>query len=357
MDADGLTFACATAHRGARRAARRRRARRVVGVGARRGVPDGRARLVRRRRRPARRARVRRRCSTRPASSTRTAPCSGRAPARASPARGPGRSSPWTASSTIPAERRRLHERTGADAVDMESGVLAAHRPPARLRAGDHRHAGRSRSGRSPQAVDAGRPAAAARASCSALAPAAPHDAGHSRDVRRALNGAREVPLTLNGPRPARRAALVLRRRRPRDRDRRAAARAARPAGLRPPPDRPQRPRRPPARGARRRLRRARGRDPAGRDLRPLGARRRAGGARELRAPRPPRRRRGLPARLEGARRGAALRRQRPPRRARRPRRPRRGDRDEGRAAGADRRRRVAGGRASAGRRTASRSP
>ena len=44
----------------------------------------------------------------------------------ASGARRRGRSSPSTGSSTTPAERRRLHEATGADAVDMESGVLAA---------------------------------------------------------------------------------------------------------------------------------------------------------------------------------------------------------------------------------------
>ena len=97
--------------------------------------------------------------------------------------------------------------------------------------------------------------------------------------------------------------------------------------------DRPQRPRRPPARGTRRGVRRVRGRGPAGCDLRPLGARRRAGRAGELRAPRAAGRRRGLPARLEGARRGAPLRRQRPPRRARRPPPPRRGGRDDGRAA------------------------
>ena len=83
---------------------------------------------------------------------------------------------------------------------------------------------------------------------------------------------------------------------------------------------------------------------PAGRDLRPLGARRRSCRPPELRASGPARRRRRLSARLEGARRGAALRRQRPPRRARRPSPPRRGDRDEGRAARPDRRRRVAGG-------------
>ena len=93
-----------------------------------------------------------------------------------------------------------------------------------------------------------------------------------------ALHALEEAVRRMSGPRPPRRAALVLRRRRPRDRDRRAAARAARPAGLRPPPDRPQRARRAPPRAARRRLRRGRGGDPGGRDLRSLGARRRARG-------------------------------------------------------------------------------
>ena len=81
---------------------------------------------------------------------------------------------------------------------------------------------------------------------------------------------------------------------------------------------------------------------PAGEYLRPLRARRRAGGEGERRAARPARRRRDVPAREQGARRGAPLRRQRPSRRARRPREPRRGDRHARRAAGLDRRDRVA---------------
>ena len=90
------------------------------------------------------------------------------------------------------------------------------------------------------------------------------------------------------GTGPARRAALVLRRRRPRDRDRRAPARGARPAGLRP----PRRSSTTTTSCAGSRALGAvfvdvRGRDPGRRDLRPLGARRRAGRARELRAPRP----------------------------------------------------------------------
>ena len=63
----------------------------------------------------------------------------------------------------------------------------------------------------------------------------------------------------------------------------------------------------------------------------------------------PPRGRRCLPARLEGARRGAPVRRLRPSRRARRARRSRRGDRHARRAARVDRRDRVARGRARAG--------
>ena len=99
----------------------------------------------------------------------------------------------------------------------------------------------------------------------------------------------------------------------------------------------------------------SRGRDPGGRDLRPLGARRRAGGEGERAGARPPRRRRDVPAREQGARRGAALRRQRPPRRARRPREPRRGDRHARRAARLDRRDRVAGAGARARHRQAGR--
>ena len=62
-----------------------------------------------------------------------------------------------------PAELRRLHERTGADAVDMESGVLAATGrlrgcvravSAIRRRSRSGRLAGRSR----PRAVSSGRP-------------------------------------------------------------------------------------------------------------------------------------------------------------------------------------------------------
>ena len=101
----------------------------------------------------------------------------------------------------------------------------------------------------------------------------------------------------------------------------------------------------------------SRGRDPGRRDLRALGARRRAGraartasseGLRVVDAVCP------LVSKVHAeARRYADSG---PSRRADRPRQPRRGDRDEGRAAGADRRRRVARGRARSWTRTASRS-
>ena len=80
-------------------------------------------------------------------------------------------------------------------------------------------------------------------------------------------------------------------------------------ARLRPQADRPQRPRRPRPRGARRDLRRERDGGARGRDGRLLGARRRAVGARERRGARAEHDRRDLPARDEGARPGAPLRR------------------------------------------------
>ena len=104
-----------------------------------------------------------------------------------------------------------------------------------------------------------------------------------------------------------RRAAVVLRRRRPRDRHRRAGARAAGRADLRPQADRPQRARRRRPRGSRRSLRRGARRRPRRRDRRVLRARRLAGrqvgrGGKGAR-----RDRRDLPARLEGACRGAPV--------------------------------------------------
>ena len=75
---------------------------------------------------------------------------------------------------------------------------------------------------------------------------------GRRRDARARSPRGRDGGGGLRKPRPPRRPALVLRRRRPRDRDRRDPARAARTARLRPPPDRPQRPRGQTARAARR---------------------------------------------------------------------------------------------------------
>ena len=107
-------------------------------------------------------------------------------------------------------------------------------------------------------------------------------------------------------------AALVLRRRRAGDRDRRARARAARRAGLRAQADRAQRPRRRRPRAPRRGLRRRARRGARRRDGRLLRARRLARGADAgRRRARPRRDRRDLPAGGQGARRGAPLRRRR----------------------------------------------
>ena len=80
---------------------------------------------------------------------------------------------------------------------------------------------------------------------------------------------------------------------------------------------------------------------PGGRDRRLLGARRRAVGARERRRAAAEHDRRDLPARHEGARAGAPLRRRRLHRPPDRPRGPRGGRRDDGRGARLDRARRV----------------
>ena len=87
---------------------------------------------------------------------------------------------------------------------------------------------------------------------------------------------------------------------------------------------------------------------PRGRDLRPLGARRRAVRQGERGGAGAARRRRDLPAREQGARRSAPLCRQRAPRRARRSREPRRGDRHARRAARLHGRDRVPGAGAGA---------
>ena len=112
-------------------------------------------------------------------------------------------------------------------------------------------------------------------------------------------------------------------------------------ARLRAQADRPQPPRRARPRGARRDLRRRGDRGARGRDGRLLGARRRAVGARERRRAAAEHDRRDLPARHEGARAGAALRRRRLHGRPDRPRRARGGRRDDGRGARLDRARRV----------------
>jgi hypothetical protein len=121
VDLDGLTFACATApeERAARRAGHRT-AR--VGVCARRGVPAG--ELV----------------SFGVAGGMNGSPIGTVIDATRvvdehgetlweGPGLGLGRPGTILAMSRLvddPAELRRLHERTGADAVDMESGALAA---------------------------------------------------------------------------------------------------------------------------------------------------------------------------------------------------------------------------------------
>ena len=75
-----------------------------------------------------------------------------------------------------PAERRRLHETTGADAVDMESGVLAATGRLRGLPASGQRHAGA--------------PARPARASCHARRAPAPARLPEGADAQPAPNGA-----------------------------------------------------------------------------------------------------------------------------------------------------------------------
>ena len=122
MDADGVTLACATGRRAARRAARGLCARPWSALGARNGVPDGPARLVRARRRPADGL-----ASGTVIDATRVVDerghgaLGGRAARRRRRPAGTILADP-TAIVDDPAERRRLHERTGADAVDLESG-------------------------------------------------------------------------------------------------------------------------------------------------------------------------------------------------------------------------------------------
>lgn len=123
MDADGLTFACAT---GAEASAARRAGRAVarVGLGVSRGLPEGRVvsfglagalheglaigEVV---------------------DATRVVDATGAVLWEGEPLGAAGaRAGTLLAADLViddPAERRRLHEATGADAVDMESGPLA----------------------------------------------------------------------------------------------------------------------------------------------------------------------------------------------------------------------------------------
>ena len=172
-----------------------------------------------------------------------------------------------------------LAERTGAVAVDMESGALAA---TGRL-AGVVRAVSDRRRGRSARSRDAAKPDGGDRLEgrCALAFVVEPVRSVRAlRRRRRGLGPRCSAPRrrSREQARPRRGAAQLLRRRRPRDRHRREAARAARAAGLRAAPDRPQRPRRPRPRGSRRRLRRDRGRGAGGRAGRALGARRRAAG-------------------------------------------------------------------------------
>jgi hypothetical protein len=123
MDADRVTLACATVAE--RRAARRAGARSaLVGLGARNGVPDGPvvsfglAGALRGGLTPGT-----------VVDATRVVDAEGTVLWEGAPLGAPGaRTVTILAADAIvddPAERRRLHERTGADAADLESGPLA----------------------------------------------------------------------------------------------------------------------------------------------------------------------------------------------------------------------------------------
>jgi nucleoside phosphorylase len=123
MDTDGLTFACATvAERGvARRAGARAK---LVGLGARNGVPEG--PLVSFGLAGALRDGL---APGTVVDATRIVDVEGTVLWEGGPLGVPG-AEPATilAADAIvddPAERRRLHQRTGADAADLESGPLA----------------------------------------------------------------------------------------------------------------------------------------------------------------------------------------------------------------------------------------
>jgi adenosylhomocysteine nucleosidase len=123
MDADRLTFACATVAE--RRVARRAGVRSaLVGLGASKGVPDG--PLVSFGLAGALRDGL---APGTVVDATRVVDVEGTVLWEAGPLGVPG-AEPVTilAAEAIvddPAERRRLHERTGADAADLESGALA----------------------------------------------------------------------------------------------------------------------------------------------------------------------------------------------------------------------------------------
>ena len=120
----------------------------------------------------------------------------------------------------------------------------------------------------------------------------------------------------------ARQSARLLRRRRPRDRDRRAGARAIRRADLRPPRGRPQQVRRRRPEGEGRGVRRRAGRSSRRQHRRVLGARRVEGRARRGRRARARRVRRHVSARHQGPYRSGEDARPRPRDRDDRPRRP-----------------------------------
>jgi hypothetical protein len=123
MDADGVTFACATAAE--RRVARRAGARSaLVGLGARNGVPEGPVvsfGLVGALRDDLASGTV--------VDATRIVDVEGTVLWEGGPLGVPGaeRVTILAADAIVddPAERRRLHERSGADAADLESGPLA----------------------------------------------------------------------------------------------------------------------------------------------------------------------------------------------------------------------------------------
>ena len=139
MDADRLTFACATAAE-LRGAPRRASARRWSGSARANGVPDGPLvsfGLAGGLRDDLAVGTV----STRRASSTRTARCSGRASRSASPGAEPGDDPRGRPDRRRSAERAACTSATGADAVDLESRPARRHRPARGMPARGERHA------------------------------------------------------------------------------------------------------------------------------------------------------------------------------------------------------------------------